>query len=179
MKRNKTFEESGLIAGDFQRLPDDLTQGRTLGLQCCKRAAMSYRLCLVLAALTATACGSSDSTGAAGGKMSPTPIQTSFDADIEGWSLQSFNTDTPDYTVNPDLASVVTWDATGGNPGGSITRGDFIGESDYFQTPAAFHGDPLGLLRRHAGLRRPRLVGRRSVRRAPGDPPGGRQDVAV
>ncbi len=39
------------------------------------------------------------------------------------------------------MASAVTWDSTGGNPGGSVTREDFIGETDYFQTPAEFHGD--------------------------------------
>jgi alkaline phosphatase D len=103
---------------------------------------MSYRLGLGLAALILSACAGAGSSGSSSnGTAGPAPIQTSFVANTEGWSLRSFATDENDYTMDPDLVSAVTWDATGGNPGGAITREDFIGETDYFETPAAFHGD--------------------------------------
>src|SRR4051794_31605761 len=96
---------------------------------------MVYRSCLLVAALATTACGGTDS--AAG----PAPIRASFETTIEGWSLRSFRSDSNDYTVDADLGSKVTWDASGGHPGGALAREDFIGETDYFETPAAFHGD--------------------------------------
>jgi len=97
---------------------------------------MSYRTGLLLAALAVSACGGTDSAAAG-----PPPIRASFDTAIDGWSLRAFGTDANIYNVDPGLASQVTWDPAGGHPGGAIARQDFIGQTDYFETPAAFHGD--------------------------------------
>ena len=79
-----------------------------------------------LAILVVASCGTTDAP----------PIQSTFDAGTEGWSLQGFNTDAMDYSVST-VTGMVIWDSTDA----AAQRHDLIGITDYFQAPAAFHGD--------------------------------------
>ncbi len=54
----------------------------------------------------------------------------------------TFSTDSEGWTAAGDVASPVTWLATGGNPGGHISIIDAVtGGTTYFVAPAAYLGD--------------------------------------
>lgn len=106
---------------------------------------MSKSARFVVASLLLVACGGGGESSGGGGSPNqpagPSPIKSSFDATIEGWALREFSTEENEYDTHSTPPSAVTWDATGGNPGGSLAREDVIGQSDYFESPAAFHGN--------------------------------------
>lgn len=72
----------------------------------------------------------------------PPPIKSSFDTDVEGWTLQGFNSDANDYSVSSTQNAPAVHDPTGGDPGGALERHEtFYGYADYFQAPPKFLGD--------------------------------------
>ena len=78
------------------------------------------------------------------GCSSPAPptIRSTFDADIEGWNVQGFNTDQMDFTINSNWIKPGLLDAAGGASGGALQRHDFfLGVGEYFQAPQKFLGD--------------------------------------
>ncbi|HZS38403.1 MAG TPA: laminin B domain-containing protein [Polyangia bacterium] len=100
---------------------------------------------LVVISLTA-GCGSVDGGGGPGNPYTGDPaapaIRSTFDSDVEGWTLQGFNTDKPDYAVDAKLTAPALFDAAGGDPGGACERHEtFYGYTDYFAAPAKFLGD--------------------------------------
>jgi hypothetical protein len=70
---------------------------------------------------------------------------SSFNTDSEGWGSAAFL----NVSNFPDFASLqstseVTYNSTGGNPGGYISKADPDGNWQYFSAPAAFLGDDTG-----------------------------------
>ncbi|HWS88342.1 MAG TPA: laminin B domain-containing protein [Pyrinomonadaceae bacterium] len=64
-------------------------------------------------------------------------VMSTFDTDAEGWNAVSLNTS---YTVTG--THTVTWNATGGNPGGHLSRPDpQVDTTFYWNAPAQFLGD--------------------------------------
>jgi hypothetical protein len=94
-------------------------------------------------ALTAAACRSGGDSGSGeSSSPAPPPIKSSFDTDVEGWTLQGFNSDANDYSVSAMLSAPAVYDPTGGAAGGAIERHEtFFGYADYFQAPPKFLGD--------------------------------------
>lgn len=64
-------------------------------------------------------------------QVSAIPSST-FDADSEGWNT---------YSLSPGGASAVTWNSSGGNPGGNISADDQDAGFWLFQSPATWAND--------------------------------------
>ena len=79
--------------------------------------------------------------------LSPAAITSTFDTGAEGWRIVNYPDNATngdyDYTLTPDNPSAVTYNATGGNPGGYISTPDPNSEDFYFQAPAKFLGNDL------------------------------------
>jgi alkaline phosphatase D len=101
---------------------------------------MSYRPWLFLMAVTVTACGSSSTETGPAMPSGPPPIVSTFDTDVMGWSFNGIETSETPVFIEP-TADYSYWDATGGNPGGALSRMDDIGITDYFRASPAFNGD--------------------------------------
>jgi hypothetical protein len=106
---------------------------------------MRRLLPLALASLS-VACQSETGASATGSTQTSLPpadpVTSSFDTGVDGWTLQGFDSDAGDYSVQPDRNDPSVYDATGGSPGGALERHEtFYGYADYFQAPAKFLGD--------------------------------------
>lgn len=64
---------------------------------------------------------------------------STFDANAEGWTLNTFPG--TDYTAATTPYGAPTWFATGGNPGGYVGGPDPDGGDSFMTAPAAFLGD--------------------------------------
>ncbi len=88
----------------------------------------SWLVVFVCPGFAATACRLADAP--------PIQIQSTFETDTEGWTVQGIDTDAMDYSISPSRTGTASWDATG-----ALQRADVIGITDYFQAPIAFRGD--------------------------------------
>jgi len=70
---------------------------------------------------------------------------STFTSNDEGWTSLGFPNvaGAPDFALTP-LNSGVTYNATGGDPGGYVSKQDPDGNWQYFSAPAAFLGDQSG-----------------------------------
>jgi hypothetical protein len=90
---------------------------------------------------SAVTCGPDPVCGASCG-VCPSPIQSTFDVDAEGWTLRGYNTDVPGWSLDDFLDDVPVFDPSGGHPGGALTRDEaIIGRTEYFSAPSRFLGD--------------------------------------
>lgn len=83
--------------------------------------ALAFALCLALSAAA----------------HADTIVMSTFDTDADGWTAVTLNGSTVSAPVG------VTWNSTGGNPDGFISRSDFGSGTWYFNAPVQFLGDKL------------------------------------
>lgn len=69
-------------------------------------------------------------------------LRSTFDSDHEMWIIEGFYTDDPDWHTQDPRIDEVQYDASVGNPGGSLYRSEEIyGITEYFSSPESFLGD--------------------------------------
>jgi hypothetical protein len=68
-------------------------------------------------------------------------LESHFDSGIEGWMLEGYATDSPNWMLTNPPTAVPKFDPTGGNRGGALYRDDeIIGSAEYFVAPASWLG---------------------------------------
>jgi len=110
------------MKGTTQSAPSDLARKTNRGRN--SMTMMLPAVCLLLLALAPAA-------------RADAIVMSAFDTDSEGWNAVSLNaSNSASGTIH-----TVTWNATGGNPGGHISRTDPLSNTTYFNAPAQFLGD--------------------------------------
>lgn len=84
------------------------------------------------------------STILAAGQLSASVVST-FNTTNESWDSVGFSASGsyPNFSAAP-IVGAVTYNSTGGNPGGYISKQDPDGNWQYFRAPAAFLGNQIG-----------------------------------